>query len=341
MLPPRARRHAGADLWRRRCSRTCRCARSSSRTRTSSTRSTTRTIAAARSVAYETLDELVANVEAAVKSGAERKFVYAYWPVYDMLSHRFGAESAEAFAALEHRRGVRSAARAARRAPSRHRHRRSRLHRRAPEDSLERFASLLRLPRVRGGAWSTATCTTPAWREGEGLARRARRRDAEPRAGRRGWFGPGTPHPRFAERIGDVALVMRGRTTVKDWTGRVAPPAHRQPRRHERGRDADSSGHGDDMKAKINGIEVNYEIHGKEGAPAHLQPFARLQPAHGPAARRVRGPLQHPALRHPRPRRGEAPKGAYIARHAGGGLRQLLAELKIRRTHYCGRRWAA
>jgi hypothetical protein len=33
-----------------------------------------------------------------------------------------------------------------------------------------------------------------------------------------GWFGPGTPHPRFAERIGDVALVMRGRYTVKDWT---------------------------------------------------------------------------------------------------------------------------
>ena len=25
-----------------------------------------------------------------------------------------------------------------------------------------------------------------------------------------GWFGPGTPHPSFAERIGDVALVMRG-----------------------------------------------------------------------------------------------------------------------------------
>ena len=41
----------------------------------------------AQRVAYETLDELVANVEAAVKSGAERKFVYAYWPVYDMLSH--------------------------------------------------------------------------------------------------------------------------------------------------------------------------------------------------------------------------------------------------------------
>jgi hypothetical protein len=32
-----------------------------------------------------------------------------------------------------------------------------------------------------------------------------------------GWFGGGTPHPRFAERIGDVALMMRGRYTVKDW----------------------------------------------------------------------------------------------------------------------------
>jgi hypothetical protein len=33
-----------------------------------------------------------------------------------------------------------------------------------------------------------------------------------------GWFGPGTPHPRLRERVGDVALVMRGRYTVKDWT---------------------------------------------------------------------------------------------------------------------------
>src|SRR5690349_3706282 len=46
----------------------------------------------AQKVAYETLDELVANVEAAVKSGDDRKFVYSYWPVYDMLSHRFGSD---------------------------------------------------------------------------------------------------------------------------------------------------------------------------------------------------------------------------------------------------------
>ena len=32
-----------------------------------------------------------------------------------------------------------------------------------------------------------------------------------------GWFGGGKPHPRFAERIGDVALLMSGRGTIKDW----------------------------------------------------------------------------------------------------------------------------
>jgi hypothetical protein len=33
-----------------------------------------------------------------------------------------------------------------------------------------------------------------------------------------GWFGGGDAHPRLAERVGDVALLMHGRATVKDWT---------------------------------------------------------------------------------------------------------------------------
>jgi hypothetical protein len=32
-----------------------------------------------------------------------------------------------------------------------------------------------------------------------------------------GWFGPGRPHPHFAERIGDVAILMNGRGAIKDW----------------------------------------------------------------------------------------------------------------------------
>ena len=68
----------------------------------SSTRTTTcATARRASGIAYETLDELVAQVEAAVKSGAERKFVYAYWPQYDTISHRFGSESAAAARELE------------------------------------------------------------------------------------------------------------------------------------------------------------------------------------------------------------------------------------------------
>jgi hypothetical protein len=41
-----------------------------------------------------------------------------------------------------------------------------------------------------------------------------------------GWFGPGEPHPRFAERVGDVALVMNGYFTVKDWTPGEARHLH-------------------------------------------------------------------------------------------------------------------
>ena len=64
---------------------------------------------AARTTAWTSF---VAEVEAAVKSGPERKFVYAYWPAYDATSHRYGSESARGRArARAHRRRVRRAAR--------------------------------------------------------------------------------------------------------------------------------------------------------------------------------------------------------------------------------------
>jgi hypothetical protein len=45
-----------------------------------------------------------------------------------------------------------------------------------------------------------------------------------------GWFGRGEAHPRFAERVGDVALLMHGRATVKDWT--PGEPRHRHVGHH-------------------------------------------------------------------------------------------------------------
>jgi hypothetical protein len=179
----------------------------------------------AQRVAYETLDELVTQVEAAVKSGAERKFVYAYWPVYDMISHRFGAASAEAFAAFE---AIDAAFEllAARLSGTESLLIASADHGFidvAPEESLElpaSLAALLRFPLC--GERRVVYCHV---HDAKGFTERAKewledRADVMPsrQLADEGWFGPGTEHPRFAERIGDVALVMRGRHTVKDWT---------------------------------------------------------------------------------------------------------------------------
>jgi len=178
----------------------------------------------AERVAYETLEELVSRTERLVKGGRERKFIYAYWPTYDQVSHRFGCESREATAELERidaafaelcrrLRGTETALVAT-----------------AdhgfvdvsPEESLElpsRLAAQLRFPLC--GERRVAYCHVHS--PGD-FAKQAKdwlgdRADVLPSAElwRQGWFGGGTPHPRFAERIGDVALVMRNRYTVKDW----------------------------------------------------------------------------------------------------------------------------
>jgi hypothetical protein len=179
----------------------------------------------AQRIAYETLDGLVAGIESAVKSGDDRKFVYAYWPVYDMVSHRYGCESVEALRQL----GEIDAAFGALLA---------RLQGTdslviatadhgfidvAPEESFElpgSLAALLRFPLC--GERRVAYCHV---HDAAAFLKKAQdwlgeRADVMPSASLvdDGWFGPGTAHPRFAERIGDVALVMRGRNTVKDWT---------------------------------------------------------------------------------------------------------------------------
>ncbi len=178
----------------------------------------------AERVPYETLDELVERIEAAVKSGPERKLVYAYWPVYDMVSHRYGCGSGEAleqFLKLDEAYGRLLARLAGTESaviatadhgfidvP--------------PEESLELpgfLASMLRFPLC--GERRVAYCYVHSETE---FMKKAKdwlgdRADVLPSRefAAAGWFGPGTPHPRFAERIGDVTLLMRGGTTVKDW----------------------------------------------------------------------------------------------------------------------------
>ena len=178
----------------------------------------------AQRVAYETLDELVAQIESAVKSGPERKFIYAYWPLYDMVSHRFGAESREAFAELTKIDAafgtlLRDLAATDSVVVVTADHGFIDV---APEESFElpaSLASMLRFPLC--GERRVAYCHVQSKNDFLGKAEDwlGERADVMPSSQLvdDGWFGPGTPHPRLDERIGDVALVMRGRYTVKDW----------------------------------------------------------------------------------------------------------------------------
>jgi hypothetical protein len=174
--------------------------------------------------AYETLDEFVSQVESVVKSGSGRKLVYAYWPNFDRVSHRYGSESEEAFLQLRQMDEAYgkliarlSGTECAVIATADHGFVDV-----APHESLEMpsfLTSRLKFPLC--GERRVAYChvhesesfmkAAKDWLEDRADIRLSRDLAAE------GWFGPGEPHPRIAERIGDVTLLMRGRYTVKDW----------------------------------------------------------------------------------------------------------------------------
>jgi len=178
----------------------------------------------AERLAYEDLDGLLAQTAAAVRSGPERKFIYAYWPEFDALSHRHGVGGPEVrahFSQLDAMFGellarlagtdtivVATADHGFVDCP--------------PEESLElppELSALLRFPLC--GERRVAFCHVQDQGVFMDKAKKFFGNRAEVRPSRElqeeGWFGAGRAHPRFAERIGDVAIVMNGRGTVKDW----------------------------------------------------------------------------------------------------------------------------
>jgi hypothetical protein len=192
-------------------------------------------------LAYDKLEGLVEQAVAAVKSGPEPKFVYVYWPEFDALSHRHGNGSAEAraqFRAVDAAFGELVARLAGTDttviATADHGFVDS-----AGADALEfadapGLAGLLRYPLC--GESRAAFCHVQDGRVREFQQRAAawlgaRARVCESRElVEEGWFGGGDAHPRLAERIGDVALLMHGRATVKDWV--AGEPRHRHVGHH-------------------------------------------------------------------------------------------------------------
>jgi hypothetical protein len=181
--------------------------------------------------AYDDLAGFIEQTAEAVRSGPERKLVYAYWPDFDALAHRHGVGSAQVrahFGALDAAFG-------------------ELLSRLAGSDTLlaltadhgfidcpaeesielpPSLSALLRFPLC--GERRVAFCHV---HEPENFIARAQAvfgARAQVRPSRElleeGWFGTGRAHPRFAERIGDVVLVMKGRGTVKDWV--AGEPRH-------------------------------------------------------------------------------------------------------------------
>ena len=174
--------------------------------------------------AYEDLAGFLDETANAVTSGPERKLVYAYWWQFDALAHQHGVAGAQTrahFEALDGMFGellarlagtdtlvVLTADHGFIDSP--------------PEESIDLPAELcaqLRFPlcgerRVAFGHVHDEVKFIAQAREFFGD--RAQLRPSRELAAE-GWFGAGQAHPRFAERIGDVALVMNGRGTVKDW----------------------------------------------------------------------------------------------------------------------------
>jgi 3-oxoadipate enol-lactonase len=92
------------------------------------------------------------------------------------------------------------------------------------------------------------------------------------------------------------------------------------------------------MKAKVNGIETNYEIHGAEGAPwltfSHsLACSLRMWDGQVAAFKDSFRILVYDTRGHGE---SEAPKGPYTLDTLAEDLRALLEELDIKRTHFVG-----
>lgn len=173
---------------------------------------------------YEKTAAMVDEIERIVKAGAGRKFIYAYWPKYDRTAHRYGCESREAaarHAEIDEAFGELAARLAATDtivvATADHGFVDV-----SPAEALElpsSLAAMLRFP--LSGERRVAYCHVHArsefvQRARDWLGERGEVRESA-RLAAQGWFGGGTPHPRFDERIGDVTLVMNGHYTVKDW----------------------------------------------------------------------------------------------------------------------------
>ena len=186
---------------------------------------------------FKRLDGLVDAIADVVRNAPRRTYVSAYWPVLDTLSHEFGASSVRArrhlaeidlhFARL---RTALAGSGALLLVTADHGFMDIRPESHLNADTVPGLESMLARPLC--GEPRIAYCYV---RDGcradfveravEGLDGAARVIDSASMI-EGGWFGPGEPHPRLHERVGDFALVMQGDYAIRDWIPGEKPFRH-------------------------------------------------------------------------------------------------------------------
>jgi hypothetical protein len=178
---------------------------------------------------YNTQDEFFQTIAALLHGGGRtRKFIYAYWPELDRISHEAGAFGAEAdwhFTSWE--AGFRRLLKLAGGTGSLilltadHGFIDTDQSRTVDLDEHPELARCLALPLC--GEHRVAYCYVRPDRQSDfqaymqsELAGAVECRRSEELV-EAGWFGLGEPHPRLRERIGDYTLIMKDNWIIRDW----------------------------------------------------------------------------------------------------------------------------
>lgn len=181
----------------------------------------------AETLAYADLAGLMQTLAGLVRVPG-RKFVYAYWPLLDSISHRHGSDSREARATLaafcdafDALVATLAGSDTTLLVTADHGFIDSPPPRVVQLDDHPGLAVLLARPLCgeQRVAWCYLQPGAAADFERYVDRRLGEAAEAVPcaRLIEEGWFGPAPAHPRLASRIGDYALLMRENWTIKDW----------------------------------------------------------------------------------------------------------------------------
>lgn len=176
---------------------------------------------------YASLGEMLAMLAAQVTSPG-RKFIHAYWPTLDSVSHRYGACSDEAIATLQRFcAGFDVMLRDIAGSDTRIFVTADHGFIDSPEDRIIELADhpalAAMLDRPLCGEQRVAWCyVKPEAHADFARCAKARLGERVEVISRRQlldehWLGPGPAHAKLASRIGDFALVMRENWSIKDW----------------------------------------------------------------------------------------------------------------------------